>query len=154
MADRVAVFNQGRLEQFGTPSQIYDDPASLFVNTFVGAANVLRGRVEAIEGRRAEVVLDGGERVAGRAMQGVAAGDPAIVCIRPEQIRRAPGGMPATIEISMPLGSTIVHEARLADGTGVKLAEPREAGTEPLQPGTQVTLAPASTTAANVFKAT
>ena len=154
MADRVAVFNQGRLEQFGTPSQVYDDPASLFVNTFVGAANVLRARVESIEGRRAEVVLDGGERLVGRAMQGLAPGDTAVACIRPEQVRRAPSGMPATIEISMPLGSTIVHEARLANGTGVKLAEPREAGTEPLQPGTPVTLSPASATAANIFKAT
>lgn len=153
MADRVAVFNQGRLEQFGTPSQVYDEPTSIFVNTFVGAANVLRGRVETIEGRHAHVVLDGGERLTGRAMQGLAAGNSAVVCIRPEQIRRAANGMPATIEISMPLGSTIVHEARLADGTGVKLAEPREAGTEPLQPGTPVTLAPASPTAANVFNA-
>ena len=39
MADRVAVLSQGRLEQFGSPSDVYDRPQTLFVNTFVGSAN-------------------------------------------------------------------------------------------------------------------
>src|SRR6266446_3695814 len=39
MADRVAVLNQGRLEQYGPPTEVYDMPRSLFVNTFVGTAN-------------------------------------------------------------------------------------------------------------------
>ena len=53
MADRVAVFNQGRLEQFGTPNDIYDRPASLFVNSFVGTANLLPGKVASLDERRA-----------------------------------------------------------------------------------------------------
>jgi putative spermidine/putrescine transport system ATP-binding protein len=47
MADRVAVLSQGRLEQFAPPSQVYDTPASYFVNQFVGTANVLPGTLEA-----------------------------------------------------------------------------------------------------------
>jgi putative spermidine/putrescine transport system ATP-binding protein len=43
MSDRVGVFNQGRLEQVGTPQALYDTPASRFVARFVGAANVLEG---------------------------------------------------------------------------------------------------------------
>jgi putative spermidine/putrescine transport system ATP-binding protein len=43
MSDRIGVFNQGRLEQVGTPQQVYDTPASRFVAQFVGAANVLEG---------------------------------------------------------------------------------------------------------------
>ena len=43
MSDRVAVFNQGRIEQLGTPDDIYDHPASAFVATFVGSANVVDG---------------------------------------------------------------------------------------------------------------
>src|SRR5476649_1047437 len=50
MADRIAVLNQGRLEQFGTPSEIYDAPGSLFVNTFVGTANMLPGKLVAPNG--------------------------------------------------------------------------------------------------------
>jgi putative spermidine/putrescine transport system ATP-binding protein len=45
MSDRIGVFNRGRLEQVGTPQQIYDTPASRFVAQFVGAANVLQGDV-------------------------------------------------------------------------------------------------------------
>jgi putative spermidine/putrescine transport system ATP-binding protein len=43
MSDRIGVFNQGRLEQVGTPQQVYDAPATRFVANFVGAANVLEG---------------------------------------------------------------------------------------------------------------
>ncbi len=45
MSDRIGVFNRGRLEQVGTPQQIYDTPATRFVAQFVGAANVLEGAV-------------------------------------------------------------------------------------------------------------
>ena len=45
MSDRIGVFNQGRLEQLGTPQQVYDTPATRFVAQFVGAANVLEGAV-------------------------------------------------------------------------------------------------------------
>jgi putative spermidine/putrescine transport system ATP-binding protein len=43
MSDRIGVFNQGKLEQVGTPQQVYDAPATRFVANFVGAANVLDG---------------------------------------------------------------------------------------------------------------
>jgi putative spermidine/putrescine transport system ATP-binding protein len=45
MSDRIGVFNQGRLEQVGTPAEVYDTPATRFVAQFVGAANVLEGAV-------------------------------------------------------------------------------------------------------------
>ncbi len=45
MSDRIGVFNAGRLEQVGTPQQVYDTPATRFVAQFVGAANVLDGAV-------------------------------------------------------------------------------------------------------------
>ncbi|MDP3614418.1 MAG: ABC transporter ATP-binding protein, partial [Rubrivivax sp.] len=45
MSDRIGVFNRGRLEQVGTPQQVYDTPATRFVAQFVGAANVLEGAV-------------------------------------------------------------------------------------------------------------
>ena len=52
MSDRIAVFNHGRIEQLGTPREIYEHPATEFVAGFVGRSNVLRGAVaEAIIGR-------------------------------------------------------------------------------------------------------
>jgi iron(III) transport system ATP-binding protein len=58
IADRVAVMNDGRIVQEGTPAEIYERPNSLFVARFLGAANVLPGRVEAREHDKALVVLD------------------------------------------------------------------------------------------------
>lgn len=45
MADRVVVMNQGRVEQIGTPDQVYDHPATAFVYGFLGAVNLFHGRV-------------------------------------------------------------------------------------------------------------
>jgi ABC-type Fe3+/spermidine/putrescine transport system ATPase subunit len=64
LGDRVAVLNAGRLEQLGTPDELYERPASLFVATFVGRANVLRGpAARAFGGRDGEVVVVRPERV-------------------------------------------------------------------------------------------
>jgi len=60
MADRIAVMNQGRLQQVGTPSEIYESPANQFVASFIGepAMNLLIGDVEACEGG-AQVQVEG-----------------------------------------------------------------------------------------------
>lgn len=58
MSDRIAVMNQGRIEQFSTPSELYSAPATEFVATFIGSLNRLEGRVE--DGR-----VVGGEGVVG-----------------------------------------------------------------------------------------
>jgi putative spermidine/putrescine transport system ATP-binding protein len=43
MSDRIAVFNEGKIEQIGTPSEIYDEPQTVFVAGFVGTSNIIRG---------------------------------------------------------------------------------------------------------------
>ena len=45
MSDRMAVFNEGRIEQVGTPAEVYERPATAFVAGFVGTSNLLRGEV-------------------------------------------------------------------------------------------------------------
>ena len=73
MSDRIAVFNQGRIEQVGTASEVYEQPASAFVAGFVGTANLLQGEPAA-----------------------ALLGDPAPVSFRPEKVRVGrPGGTAA-----------------------------------------------------------
>ena len=156
MADRVAVFNQGRLEQFATPAEIYDSPKSLFVNTFVGAANTLSGVVVDVSTGMASVALNAGGTISARAMSpSLTAGDRVVVCIRPEQLRftNEAAGIAGTIGIGLPLGAAIVHEVRLGDGRSIKVSQTRDAGGEPLAPGTAIALAPASPTSATAFPA-
>jgi putative spermidine/putrescine transport system ATP-binding protein len=58
MSDRLAVFNAGRVEQVGTPADVYESPASAFVAGFVGVSNVLTGAVaEAVTGTRGIVTV-------------------------------------------------------------------------------------------------
>jgi putative spermidine/putrescine transport system ATP-binding protein len=78
MSDRIAVFNRGRVEQVGTPPEIYEHPATAFVAGFVGTSNVLSGPV-------AEAVL----------------GEPGTVSVRPERIRLgSPDGPPEGADVT------------------------------------------------------
>jgi putative spermidine/putrescine transport system ATP-binding protein len=154
MADRVAVLNQGRLEQFAPPSQVYDMPETYFVNQFVGTANVLPGTLEALDADGARVRLDNGTLLQTRAPKGIAPGSKVVACIRPENLHlsnEAAGAFESTVELGMPLGATIVHEIRTPAGLRLKLCEPRAPGTNPRATGTRVWVRPTSPASVTVF---
>jgi putative spermidine/putrescine transport system ATP-binding protein len=154
MADRVAVLSHGRLEQFAAPSAVYDEPATYFVNQFVGTANVFAGRLESLKGGLSCVRLEDGSALAARAPSApLAIGASVVACVRPEnlQLGSAGDGLPATVEMGMPLGATIVHELRTPSGQHLKLAEPRAPGTQPRAPGTAVWVKPLSAASVSVF---
>jgi putative spermidine/putrescine transport system ATP-binding protein len=142
LADRVALLNHGKLEQFASPTEIYDRPASLFVNTFVGTANVLAGKVAVSEGGQYTVALAVGGTIRATSPMSLQVGSSVHVCLRPEALALTPrpDGLPATVDVGLPLGASIVHELRLADGTTLKSAAPRKIGDEPIAAGTQVRL--------------
>ncbi len=88
MSDRIAVMRGGRLEQVGAPEEIYDTPASAFVARFIGIANLLQVTVELVARDHATVRFAGGRR--GEVTTGgrhFAAGDRAIVMVRPERLQ-------------------------------------------------------------------
>ena len=129
VADRIAVMNKGQVEQFDTPVAIYDRPLTLFVNGFVGTTNLLPGKVTALDGRTATVALDSGASLALPACDGVVAGSPVMLSVRPEQLvlssLATAGSWPIQPGLSLPLGSQIIHEARTVDGVALKIVEPR-----------------------------
>ena len=156
MADRVAVLSHGKLEQFAPPSEVYDTPATYFVNQFVGTANVFAGKLEALEGDAARVRLaDGSALLTRQPAAALAVGADVVACVRPENLRLgAQGdGMAATVELGMPLGATIVHEIVTAGGERLKLAEPRSPGTTPRPTGSAVWVKPVSPASVTVFAA-
>ena len=83
MADAIAVMNNGRIEQLGPPTELYERPATAFVAGFLGVSNLLRGTVTAPDRLR----LDSGEEITA-AVRGRAGR--AAVGIRPEKIRLGP----------------------------------------------------------------
>jgi putative spermidine/putrescine transport system ATP-binding protein len=93
LAHRVAVISAGCVEQIGTPTEIYESPATGFVAGFVGQSNRLKGRLAATSASGAEVEVGGRRLKSATSRAGVAAtGDDVLVFIRAEKLRvdRAP----------------------------------------------------------------
>nr|NYU03042.1 ABC transporter ATP-binding protein [Pseudomonas sp. SbOxS1] len=85
MSDRIAVFNKGKIEQIGSPREIYDRPQTRFVAEFIGETNLLEGRLVSIDGERADVVLEGGVKIS-VSSSGLSVGQNVLVSVRPERL--------------------------------------------------------------------
>ena len=134
IADRIAVMNGGRIEQLGTPVSLYDEPATPFVNSFIGSSNILEGIVE-----------DGGIRLSVGAVlpcnaPNLPQGKPVQVSIRPEQLmlvrEAAPDRFPVTLTLSLPIGGQLIHDVAAGNGTTLKIATARHPGDTSSLPGT------------------
>ena len=96
LADRIAVINVGHIEQIGTPEEVYNQPATVYVATFLGAANVLPGVVRHTYGS-GEVEIGSTLVAAGIDQQRFTDGQPVKLVFRPEDVRlgktgELPGG--------------------------------------------------------------
>ena len=88
MSDRVAVFNEGRIVQLGTPEEIYERPTARFVANFVGHTNLIDGRVTSVDGSRVCTVdIGNGNALQGVAADAVAPGASVVVSLRYEKVR-------------------------------------------------------------------
>jgi spermidine/putrescine transport system ATP-binding protein len=124
MSDRIAVMSEGRIEQIGTPREIYDSPATVFVAGFIGVANLIPAVVRHVTGAHASVELAGGHRVTVPATGGAhRVGAPATVMVRPERLRlddAATGeGLPVTLEEAVFHGPVMRYALRAHDGTAL-----------------------------------
>ena len=131
MADRIAVMDGGRVEQFGTPDEIYDRPATRFVAGFVGTSNLLPGRLSPGAGGTATVDLAAGERWTFAQAAPCSRAGAVMLSVRPEHLRFAAAdeaGIAARLVMSLPLGPTVVNELVLGDGTAVKMQSERSTG--------------------------
>ena len=86
MSDRIAVMNGGRVEQIGTPTEIYDDPASVFVAGFIGQANLWSAKVTTADSTTSTVDALGTNGLRA-GTSSVAAGASAVLMVRPERVR-------------------------------------------------------------------
>ncbi len=86
MSDRVAVFDDGRIQQLAPPDELYESPQNSFVAQFIGENNTLAGTVQDIRNGLAIVRLDGGEIIDCKPVNVSAPGDRTVVSIRPERV--------------------------------------------------------------------
>src|SRR5262245_44617335 len=120
LSDRVVVMSEGRMEQVGTPSEIYNFPATTFVASFVGTLNLLEARV--VDAPAGRVSVEGQELHTGKAIE-ASNGSTVSLALRPESIRLGEGVEAAnrlrgTIEGVDFLGSVVRVRLRVADVAG------------------------------------
>lgn len=162
MSDRIAVMRDGRIEQIGTPDEIYNHPKTSYVATFVGNANILHGVAESIQGENA-IVKIGNDRVIvkletsqqdtgdTRAKQYLAAGEKVTLAVRSENIllqETAVIGDTGTdhrdiVDISVSGGGLDAHNKNSVSGLQATVTEKNFAGgqlrvTLKLSDGTQL----------------
>ncbi len=124
MSDRIVVLNGGKIEQLGTPDEIYHRPASRFVSEFIGESNIFTGKVVDTSGPEARVDIGGSEIIC--KAQTLSTGDKVSLLIRPEQLHLKQAdqinnstGFQATLEQSVFIGSDHQLHCRMPNGQPV-----------------------------------
>ncbi|MBY3246495.1 ABC transporter ATP-binding protein [Rhizobium laguerreae] len=142
LAGRLVLMNKGNVEQIDTPMAVYDRPKTLFVNTFIGQANVLHGTVERLDAEATTIALPNGNTVVLPRRLNFTIGSRVTITFRPEDVRlsTAPGGfsLPARLTVSVPLGPTLVHDLLLEEGTGLRASQVRGPSTFMPEPGAEL----------------
>ena len=139
MADRIAVMNQGRIEQLGTPDELYELPETAFVAGFLGISNLLRGAVAGPD----EVKLGDGTTI--RVRVGSLAGRTGDVAvgIRPEKIRpdaQDPNALPGVVRERAYIGVSTQYIVETRNGNVTVVVLNDRPGAVPHSPGDHLTL--------------
>jgi putative spermidine/putrescine transport system ATP-binding protein len=122
MSDRIAVFNDGMVQQIDKPNALYEHPVNSFVANFVGENNMLAGTVESIEQGYCRVTLTSGGPVVARAVNLSGAGSATSVSVRPERVSiltdgaacGGPNRLPATVQNTIYLGDHALAVLKVA----------------------------------------
>jgi putative spermidine/putrescine transport system ATP-binding protein len=136
MSDRIAVMNHGRIEQIGTPDEIYESPQSRFVMDFVGHVNLLEGHVRRLENGHALVEVPGGLTLRALASSHCRLGEKVAVGIRPERIIAGPvaeGGARAntftgSVDAVEYLGDVIHYRVQIRPGLSLNVVSHNRSG--------------------------
>ncbi|HXP78242.1 MAG TPA: ABC transporter ATP-binding protein [Stellaceae bacterium] len=118
MSDRIVVMSEGRVEQVGTPFEVYNYPRTRFVASFVGTLNILKGRVT--DSANGTLAVDDQEIVTARGIPNARAGELRSVALRPEAVSLSDAGaegnrMRGTIEEVSFLGSVVRIRVRFRE---------------------------------------
>ena len=113
MSDRIAVFNDGRIQQLAVPRELYEQPANSFVAQFIGENNKISGTITTLADGLAEVLVPTGEQVRALAVNVGGIGSGTLLSVRPERVRIDPQGadydnrFPARVEELIYLGDHV-----------------------------------------------
>ena len=123
LSDRIIIMRSGVVEQIGSPQEIYYHPVNEFVADFIGEANLLKGRLEALSDNRAQLNVSG-DICHAAPVPGMEVGRDYTIVLRPEAASLAEeGGLPCEVVLSCFMGSYQNYHVKVGD-TLVKLTDP------------------------------
>lgn len=147
MADTIAVMNEGRIEQMGSPADLYDNPRTTFVANFLGQSNLIKGSVTGTDGDSVVVDLFG-QKIAIKSNRNHAKDSSVLAGIRPEKIRIHPEG--TNVSGNILTGGVIVDVSYIGVSTQYQVEMPwkqelmvfeqNDDGMPPLDKGDRVVL--------------
>lgn len=143
MSDRVAVMSNGRIEQVGTPADVYESPATVFVADFLGVSNLMDATASGPAGQSCSVTI--GEFTLRAGCGDLSARGPVKVIARPERIElRAhdDGGrencLPGMVERTVYVGATLQVMIRLATGAQLQASVTNTGAAASYEQGTPI----------------
>jgi spermidine/putrescine transport system ATP-binding protein len=143
MSDRLAVMNEGRVEQVGVPRDVYEEPETLFVADFLGVSNLMDATAHGPRDGRCRVAVQSFELEAGGGASDVTG--PAKIVIRPERVELEPHGaasgpnrLPGMVERIVYVGSAIQVIVRVATGEKLQAHVQNTGKGVPYEQGTPV----------------
>jgi spermidine/putrescine transport system ATP-binding protein len=144
MSDRIAVMSDGQVEQVGTPSEVYEEPANAYVADFLGVSNLMEAEARGGADGGCRVLIGDVEVVAGRGDTDTSG--PVKIVIRPERVRVEEHGtagdnrVPAMVDRTVYVGSIMQVLVRLPGGQVVQAMIPNRGDAHGYEQGTPVSL--------------
>ncbi len=131
LSDRIAVFDEGRIIQVGTPDELYHQPANRFVADFIGATNLLSGKVISVSGQQCRVAMSDGLEIAGNLREGMKPPTSWVTyTLRLEKItvgddaEKRTNRMTGTVKEFLFIGDSTKYLINLAPGLDIKVKLP------------------------------
>jgi spermidine/putrescine transport system ATP-binding protein len=142
LSDRIAVMRAGKIEQIGTPSEIYERPKTQFVADFIGDTNLFQGRVASVDASSLEIVTGNGLQIVVQRLESGDAtnGNPhdIVVSVRPEKIHLSLYAPPVSVNCFegrlkhvMYLGTHVYYVVELVTGDRLTVRQPNTTGNLP-----------------------
>ena len=129
LSDRIAVIHGGKLQQYGTPHEVYAHPANRLVADFMGNVNLLPGEISTGASGLGEIMIAGVLRTRARLPEGIGPGAKIDIALRPENVllsRNANGSARGEVTEHVFLGNLNEYQVRLADQTLRVQTHPKE----------------------------
>ncbi|UFW44927.1 ABC transporter ATP-binding protein [Bradyrhizobium sp. WSM471] len=146
MSDRVAVFNDGVIQQLAAPAELYERPQSAFVAQFIGENNRLNGTVVAMSGATCNVEIPSAGIVQALAINVQAVGRPTVLSLRPERVtlNPVPGSLPnvfnARVTDLIYLGDHVRTRVSVCGHDDFVIKLPNSDGVVQVEPGAEITI--------------